>query len=114
MDLLDIIDARKARDDGMARAVDHADRDAPGWSNEAYSFLISYARTHDQFIAEQFVAYAEHSGLIVPPTGKAYGAVFKRGAKAGIIERIGFGVSTKRHASPTPLWQSRIYQGSAA
>jgi hypothetical protein len=40
--------------------------------------------------------------------------IFRRAAKDGIIVRIGYGTSLRRHLSATPLWSSAIYKDCAA
>jgi hypothetical protein len=109
-DLFEFAQAKAERDTGIQQAIDHADAEQPGWSTEAYSFLLSYARKHKTFISEQCTDAALLAGVPPPPDLRAWGHPFRRAAKAGVIVRAGFGISARRHLSPTPLWESKICQ----
>lgn len=90
----------------MARAADHAERVSPEWLERAYAILRQYAMTHEQFTSYDF----RRAGLTVSPTtSKAFGAVFQRAARAGLIVNIGYEKHPERHLSPTVLWRSQIY-----
>lgn len=108
---LDYTAARAARDNGMRRALEHAEREHDGWKHEAYEALVAYARTHREFTSEQFRA---DTGMQSPTTPKAFGAVFQRAARAGVITKRGFAIAKERHLSPCPLWESQIFAGAAA
>lgn len=105
--------ARQARDIGMQQAAQHAEDDAPGWADAAYEMLKRYARHNPQFISENVTSWASDRGFVTPQP-KAWGQIFRRAAKDGIIVRIGSGTSMRRHMSPTPLWSSAIYKDCAA
>lgn len=105
--------ARAARDDGMQRAIDHAESDAPGWSDVAFQFLRNYARTHEHFISEDVSDASRDWGMVQPPTDRAWGQIYRRAIKEGIIKQDGAGRSRRRHASICPRWMSLIYRRSA-
>lgn len=111
---IDFEAARAARDSGIQRAADHADSDTPGWGEVALSFLERYARENEQFISEECTQVADRLGYGSPTDSRAWGAVFLKASRKGLIERIGYGVSKRRHLSPTPLWRSRICVKAAA
>lgn len=111
--VLDFERAREARDDGIKSAVDHADQARPEWSDVAYAFIENFARTTETFISEEVTAAAAKWGLSSPADPRAWGGPFKRAATAGVIEKIGFGISKRRHLSPTPLWKSKLYRSAA-
>ncbi|NII73232.1 hypothetical protein FHW84_001801 [Dyella sp. SG562] len=112
--VLDFTAARADRDAGMSRAHDAAARRDEDWPDAAYGFLVRYARTHEQFISEELTAMADRMGYSSPADPRAWGAIFQRAARNNIIQRIGYGVSQRRHLSPTPLWRSLVFGGSAA
>jgi hypothetical protein len=112
LDLIDAIEARKQADAGMKRAADHANETHSGWTDEAYSFLLSFARAHEFFISEDVSGAAKRSPLASPPTDRAWGGVYRRAAKAGIIVKDGTGISNRRHGSVCPRWRSKIHQGN--
>jgi hypothetical protein len=73
--------ARALRDVGMARASDHAERQSPGWQEQAVSFIRSYAITHDTFMCEAARRYAESQGIAPPPDKRAWGSAMMKAAK---------------------------------
>jgi hypothetical protein len=101
--------ARGQRDAGMTRALDNADKKNEGWSVLAYSFLLSFARTHQHFISEDVSGASKEAMLPQPPTDRAWGSVYRKAMKNGIIIQSGMGRSARRHASVCPRWESRIY-----
>lgn len=103
-DQLSISFAKAARDEGMQRAADHANRAIPGWGDLALQFLRLYALRHAEFTSEQVRHAADDWGLIAPPTAKAWGQVYRRAAREGVIEKAGYAVALERHYSPCPLW----------
>ena len=100
---IDFEAARQARDEGMTRALDRAERNQPTWGGLAFQYICNYARTTPQFVSEDVTEAAKAWGLIQPEDGRAWGQPFRRAAKEGVIEKIGFGIAKNRHLSPTPL-----------
>lgn len=96
--------AEQRRDHGIQRAVDHAEREQEGWTDFALSLLRFYAsRQSDPFLAEQFVEHC--TGLIaLPPDGRAWGGVFKRAARLGIIRRVGYAPAKSSNLAPKCTW----------
>lgn len=107
-------DARAARDAGMQRAIDHAADVCMDWPARAYAFLTRFARTHESFISEECTEEAERLGFGPPTDPRAWGAIFQKASRSGVIARDGFGISQRRHLSPTPLWRSLVFAGHVA
>ncbi len=103
-----------ARDAGIAQAEEHARRKDPQWPDLARMFIERYSRTTQTFISEDVTDAAAAWGLVSPADPRAWGGPFKKAAHDGIIRRIGFGTSRRRHLSPTILWESCIFVGSVA
>jgi hypothetical protein len=99
--------AEVLRDDGMRRAVDHADRVAPQWSEQALDAVRAFSLTRDHITSEQVRQWAEKDGLSAPPDGRAWGAIMRRAAKEGLIRKIGWTTATdpKVHCNPVSLWE---------
>lgn len=93
------------RDAGMAQAIDHADAVTPGWSMIAFDFLQSYMKEHDEFMAED-VRVASEGVVPKPPVNCAWGGVFARASKAGLITHLRFQnvKNPKAHATPRSVW----------
>lgn len=106
---MDFSAATAARNAGMVLAAEHAEAVSPGWKESAYQFLRDFARTHEKFISENVSDAHIAAGLEQPPTLKAWGSIYQKAAKAGLIARVGFEISRRRHLSPTPLWASQIF-----
>ncbi|MDB5550830.1 MAG: hypothetical protein JWL86_814 [Rhizobium sp.] len=107
MELFDLIEKDVAeREAGMDRVARHADENCPAWSDQAYDWIKSYSADHSTFISEECTAAAMASGLPTPPDARAWGHPFRKASHDLIIKRIGFGISNRRHQSPTPRWQS--------
>lgn len=89
-------------------AVNHADVVAPGWSDGAYAALRAYAKANSLFKSEDVRRHAHASGLPQPPDARAWGAVFQRAARDGLIRRVGYGKSMNRvaHGRPATVWQT--------
>lgn len=100
--------AALVRDRGMTQAALHAEQARPHWNDQAYGWIRKYAKLNKRFISEQCTAWAAEHGFSSPADSRAWGAPFKRAAKDGIIVRVGYGTSLRRHLSPTPLWESAI------
>lgn len=111
MDLFD--HARDKRDEGMQRAAEHADAVHDNWTVVAYSFLLSFARRNEFFISEEVSGASKEALLPQPPSDRAWGSVYTKARKSGIIVQDGFGRSARRHASICPRWRSRIFVGAA-
>lgn len=101
--------ARIERDVGIQRAIDHAETIEPDWGERAYQWIRGYAMHCRQFISEECTALAAKSGIESPADPRAWGHPFKRAAREGVIQKVGYGISNNRHRSPTPLWRSLIY-----
>ena len=107
--VIDFAAAAAARDLGMAQAADHAERVEDGFGERAFRFICTYAETHQVFISEECTAAAAAQGLVSPADPRAWGAPFQRAARARVIEKIGYGISQRRHLSPTPKWSSLVH-----
>lgn len=104
--------AQELADQGMARAVEHADAVEDGWSERAYAYLLYFARTNYEFMAEEVRTAAHQEGLPLPPDGRAWGAVIVRGTADKIITSSGTYRKTRippAHSTPRTVWRSNVY-----
>jgi photosystem II stability/assembly factor-like uncharacterized protein len=106
----DLRDAKAARDIGMEKALAHAENTHAGWKHAAYHFLVLYAKQHAEFISEDVGDAHEAAGLPQPPTRRAWGSLYRKAAREGIIVQSGIGRSRLRHATLCPRWRSLVYQ----
>jgi hypothetical protein len=111
---LDFETARRRRDSGIARAADHANAETSGWTEIAFDFLEACAKVRAApFLAEDVIEMAKAAHLPEPPDGRAWGGVFQRGARRGLIQKAGFAPAKTSNCSPKVLWQSRIARAAA-
>lgn len=112
-----------ARDEGMSRSTAHANADHKAWAERAYAFLVRYCSRAAEFAGFEVIAAAYASGDVPRLQGKdaadrspdkAWGSIFVRAGKNGLIRRIGYAAHPTRHHSPTPKWRSLIYNQEAA
>jgi hypothetical protein len=110
---MDLFEAAAARDLGMLRAAKHAEATHMGWNDRAYAFLEAYARQHKDFISEDVSDASKQVDFPQPPTDRAWGSVYRKAIKDGLIIQIGSGRSRRRHASICPRWGSLVYRVSS-
>jgi hypothetical protein len=104
-----LFDEKKAvarRDSGIARAVEHADREEPDWYSNAFRLLQRFLERHEgDFLAEDVVAWAD-GRIVHPPDARAWGGVIRRAAIAGLIRKNGYAPANTSNRSPKCLWRS--------
>lgn len=98
-------------DAGMKAALDHAEREVEKWGELAYLFLEQFCRRNRTFISEDVSGASKSWGLIQPPTDRAWGAVYRRAIRSGLIAQDGTGRSLRRHHSICPRWRSLVFKG---
>lgn len=103
------IAARAARDAGIARAADHADRSSEDWSDRAFSAFVSTAKRLPYFTTEQARQLAPDD-LPDPPDKRAWGHVARRAVREGIVERAGFVTADdpRVHCNVVTRWRSCV------
>lgn len=89
---IDFDAALAARDLGMQRSVDRANKAESEWSGQALDLLTAYAarRFPEPFLIEQ---------------ARAWGAVTKRASVKHRIEKAGAGAAASSNCSLKPLWR---------
>lgn len=98
--------AKIARDEGIQKAIDSANREVKNWSDVAYGYLLGYIRNHNEFMIEDIRVSSE--GLVPePPSKRAWGGIAVKAAKNGFIKRKGFQSvkNVKAHKTPATLWE---------
>ena len=92
--------------DGMEQAAAHADREEPGWTDRALGFLLVYGDLQAEFISEDVARWAHANGLPDPTDSRAWGAVFNRASRRGLIHKTGgFRAAVTSNGSPKPVWR---------
>lgn len=96
--------ARARGAEGMQAAAAGAEAKAPGITDAMFTFLVRYAqraRAADRFTAEDVTdAYAIDTNLVQPKDQRAWGSVFTRAVRQGVIAIAdNKGVRRKGHGS---------------
>ncbi len=101
--------SRAAAQEGIDRAVAHAERDVPGWGDVAYEFIRLHAMRNKgkRFTGYEIVQAALAYGVPKPPTDKAFGGPLQRAARRGIIVKAGYvpDQNPERHGAPVIQWK---------
>lgn len=100
---------KKLKEDGMKRAVDHANAVHKEWSEVAYDFLKGYIEINPMFMTED-VRFASQGIVPSPPSQRAWGSVIRRAAVEGIIFKAGTKSvkNGKAHMAFATVWKSLI------
>ena len=106
--------AAAERDIGMQRAARHAEAVHMHWNDQAYDFLVGFARSHKEFISEDVSDASKKADFPQPPTDRAWGSVYRKALRNDIIIQVGTGRSRRRHASICPRWGSLVFGKVAA
>ena len=93
-------DARAARDAGILQAAEHAEEVCTGWGDKAYEALRVFAegtRKGQPFTSEQVRSSIAAAFVPKPPHARAWGSVFQRAARNGLIQKVGVAQSEAVH-----------------
>lgn len=103
---LDLFSGEYLRDLGIQQAMDNADYKCEKWTDYAFTFLLNFIKMNSEFMAEE-VRLASDGIIPEPPSKRAWGGIFVRAVKSGIIKRKGFKSvkNAKAHCTPATLWE---------
>ncbi len=96
------------RDEGITRAINHAELDKPGWKANALEFVKLYQPM--EYMTEDLRQFAYERGLPRPPHERAWGAVMVAAAKLGWIKSLGIKrkKSPEAHTTPAVMWKRLV------
>lgn len=105
---MDLLSGRDLREQGIYRAVSHANATHAEWSEKAYKVLKDFLTMTrgNTFMCEDVREFAINY-LPEPPTKRAWGSIIVRAKKDGIIKHCGFGQVTnpRAHRANASLWK---------
>jgi hypothetical protein len=106
MEQLNLFLGKQLRDNGIYQSMENADSKGNKWTYYAYQFLLYYIKSNKEFMAED-VRIASNGIVDNPPSQRAWGGIFVRAVKAGLIKRKGFMnvKNAKAHCTPATLWE---------
>lgn len=103
---------RQLKEQGIARAIRHADDELPTWSAQAYEYARRWIlrRGAVPFFMHEIRQDAERDGLPSPPELRAWGALPRRLVRAGLIRHVGIFPSSQpeQHMAPKSKWQRAL------
>jgi len=104
---LDLVDACERRDDGIRRAKEHAESDAPGWTEAAAAYLREYARQTcgEPFLVENAIEVYRGAR---PANKRAWGAATQLAARRGWIVKAGYALARSSNQSPKCTWRAHV------
>ncbi|WP_202842006.1 hypothetical protein [Luteimonas saliphila] len=103
---IDFAAAMEARDLGVQRAAEHANRVESEWTGQALGMLIAFASEQSgPFLIEEARAWAEARGLPEPPDKRSWGSVARSAASKRHIVKDGFGSAASSNCSPKVRWR---------
>lgn len=106
--------AKRGRDNAMAHVEGKANRECPGWSDDAHGFLLDYLdNVGDRPFMTEDVRLASAGKVDEPHDTRAWGGVIRRAVSAGILQRVGFAPSKTGHCRPMPLWRKTLAGGAS-
>ena len=106
MEQLDLFTGQELRDIGISQSMENADKQCNDWTYYAYQFLLNYTKSNKEFMAED--VRIESKGIVEePPSKRAWGGIFVKAVKSGLIKRKGFMnvKNPKAHCTPATLWE---------
>jgi len=102
---------KELRDEGINKAVNHADLRVPNWSIKALKYVIEYAKKNMFFTCEDVRIQSRKDNFPQPPDGRAWGGIISKARQREFIIRTRETRSAKiasNHAGPCRIWQSKI------
>lgn len=86
----------EARDAAMAQVEQHADQTHPGFGSAAETFIVRFLAQQGPTSGELLTNACKAAG-IVPHDDRAFGPVYMRLARRGVIVKVGVSVRVKGH-----------------
>ena len=100
------------RDTGMALATAAQDAREPGWSDHAYAAILTVARRQEELFVDDVLAEITRK----PAHHNAFGAVWMRAIRSGVIARTGRvkpSADPAKHSHQYPIYRSCLFKGGA-
>jgi len=101
-------EARQAANLGIASSAEHAESDAPGWSDTVLQWLQGWAHESrvTPFTMEEFRIACEAFGMPAPTESRAYGSVTRAALRLCLIEKTGgYAPARSSNLSAKPLYR---------
>lgn len=108
-DWYDWTKAARARDEAIERVDEHADQD---WKVEARQAVLHAAAHRAEFTTDYVWWLLDQREVLPPHEPRALGAIMRKAAREGLIQRSDRVVESVRpanHRRPIAVWRSLIY-----
>lgn len=97
---LTLDDAMALRDEALERVEKAADE---FWKRQAALIVADYADLGMQFTTDDVMNTLGRQGVTTPEP-RALGPIMRHALKAGLVRRVGYTPSKRRHCSPIPIY----------
>lgn len=100
--------ARANKDLGMARASLKAERERPGWHDDARLWLLRFmAQYYGEFMGWQVRIYAEARGFDLPNSKRAWGSVMVSAKTDKVIRAVRLDTvkDPRSHCAKATVWE---------
>lgn len=108
-DWYDWTKAARARDEAIERVDEHADQD---WKVEARQAVLHAAAHRAEFTTDYVWWLLDQREVLPPHEPRALGAIMRKAAREGLIQRSDRVVESVRpanHRRPIAVWRSLLY-----
>lgn len=111
MNSLNLFSAKELKNAGIQLAAQNAEQKHEGWGDDAYAALKTYINIHKSipFMCETVRDFAHiELGLPQPASSRAWGSVFQRASREGLIKHVGYGNTNnpRAHKTPAGMWEA--------
>ena len=106
--------SKRIADEEKKKAVDAVAKAAKDWRETAMPVLRQIAKEVDAFTTDRVQWELNRQGIEPPREPRAYGALMRESARAGLIEktdRVVPSVYPRNHRRPKAVWRSLICGG---
>lgn len=107
MDMFEVAEQRAKT--GMERAIQHADREEPGWSSDALVMFTREVRVRTEAFTVEQIRMAIEPALPKPPDLRSWGSITQTAIKRGVIVKTGeYAPAASSNGSPKPLYRRGV------
>ncbi len=103
-------DPERLKQEGMKAALDHAEREEPGWTAKCFEMFVKWLAPFPvghRFLMEEFNNWALDNGLEYPPSCNSFGHLPQKAARRKMIHSVDLtkGKIGRSHAGWIHVWE---------
>ena len=105
MNTVSLSDARRIGEEQQRRVAASAERVLPGFADQAAAAIVDFLLRRGRAVSEDITDAVRRDG-IAPPDDRAFGAVFGKLQRNGVIACVGYVPRRKGHGAPgARVWE---------